>query len=332
MDARPLPFDGAITRYYETEAPKDVRRAIAEGGGSDILSGTYPYKKRMKRKAYEETLEALQVELVKLQSWIVKTKARLVVVLEGRDAAGKGGVISRMSMNLNPRVAPIVALSAPSEREASQWYFQRYVERLPAGGEMAIFDRSWYNRGVVERVFGFASDEERERFFDQVPDFERMLVEDGILVRKVWLNVGRAEQLRRFLGREADPLKQWKLSRIDVDGLARWDAYTEAIRETFERTHTDAAPWQVVRSDDKRRARIAVIRTILAGIDYDGCDVDLVIPPDPKIAGGPEISGCLSAATTTATSGRPWWSPRCGSSRRRGPRASRSRRPPRART
>ena len=289
MDAPVKPFGGAITRYYEKEAPEDIRRAIAEGENSDILSGTYPYEKRMKRKEYERTLEALQIELVKLQSWIVKTEARLVVLFEGRDAAGKGGVISRMSMNLNPRVAPIVALSAPSDRERTQWYFERYVERLPAGGEMAIFDRSWYNRGVVEKVFGFASHEERERFFDQVPKFERMLVEDGIVLRKVWLNVGRAEQLRRFLGRESDPLKQWKLSRIDVDGLARWDEYTEAIRETFQRTHTEEAPWHVVRSDDKRRARIATIRVVLGSIPYDERDAELVIPPDPKIAGGPEI-------------------------------------------
>ena len=288
-DAPVKPFGGAITRCYEREVPEDIRRAIAEGEDSDILSGTYPYRKRMKRKGYERTLEALQIELAELQSWIVKTKARLAVLFEGRDAAGKGGVISRMSMNLNPRVAPIVALGAPSDCERTQWYFERHVERLPADGEMAIFDRSWYNRGVVEKVFGFATHEERERFFQQVPQFERMLVEDGIILRKVWLNVGRAEQLRRFLGRESDPLKQWKLSRIDVDGLARRDAYTDAIRETFERTYTEEAPWHVVRSDDKRRARIATIRVVLGSIPNDERDADLVIPPDPKIAGGPEI-------------------------------------------
>jgi polyphosphate kinase 2 len=219
----------------------------------------------------------------------VDSGSRLVVVFEGRDAAGKGGAISRVSMNLNPRVARVVALGTPDERERSQWYFQRYVERLPAGGEMTLFDRSWYNRGVVEKVFGFTTDEERERFFRQVPEFERTLVDDGIELRKIWLNVGRAEQLRRFLGREGDPLKQWKLSRIDVEGLKRWDAYTAAIRETFSRSHTGHAPWHVIRADDKRRARIAVIRTILGTIPYDGRNEELVIPPDPKIAGGPEI-------------------------------------------
>ena len=289
MGARVLPFDGAITRFCEKEAPKSVRRAIEDNAENEIVSGSYPYDERMPRKEYEETLEALQVELVKLQTWIVRTKAKLAVLFEGRDAAGKGGAISRLSMNLNPRVARIVALAAPSEREATQWYFQRYVHHLPAGGEMTIFDHSWYNRGVVESVFGFTTDLDRERFFRQVPDFERMLVEDGVTLRKIWLNVGRAEQLRRFLSREADPLKQWKLSRIDVDGLARWDEYTAAIRETFLRTHTTLAPWHVVRADDKRRARIAVIRTVLAGLDYDGRDVGLVVPPDPKIAGGPEI-------------------------------------------
>ena len=285
----PRPFQGAITRYLEEEAPEAVREAIHDAKKKEILSDTYPYGKRMDRSEYEETLEALQIEVVKLQSWVVRTGARMAIVFEGRDAAGKGGAISRLSMNLNPRVAPTVALATPTEREASQWYFQRYVEHLPARGEMAIFDRSWYNRGVVEKVFGFVSDEDRERFFRQVPEFERMLVDEGIVLRKIWLNVGRAEQLRRFLGREADPLKQWKLSRIDVEGLARWDAYSDAIRETFERTHTDHAPWHVVRSDDKRRARIAVLRVILGSVAYDDRDAELVLPPDPKIAGGPEI-------------------------------------------
>ena len=289
MGAPALFFDGAITRYYEHEVPRFVRRVIEDNAKNEIVSGSYPYDERMPKKEYEETLEALQVELVKLQSWITRTKARVAVLFEGRDAAGKGGAISRLSMTLNPRVARIVALSSPTEREASQWYFQRYVQHLPSGGEMAIYDRSWYNRAVVEHVFGFVTALDRERFFRQVPDFERMLVEDGMTLRKVWLNVGRTEQLRRFLSREADPLKQWKLSRIDVDGLARWDDYTAALRETFLRTHTEVAPWHVVRADDKRRARIAVIRTVLAGIDYDGRDAGLVIPPDPKIAGGPEI-------------------------------------------
>ena len=288
MGTSALPFDGAITRYFEDGAPEAVREAIRESERKEIVTGTYPYDERMPKEEYEETLEALQVELVKFQTWITRTEARVALVFEGRDAAGKGGAISRLTMNLNPRVARVVALPAPTEREATQWYFQRYVPHLPSGGEMTIFDRSWHNRGVVEKVFGFVDDLDRERFFRQAPEFERMLVDDGIVLRKLWLNVGRAEQLRRMMRRERDPLKQWKLSRIDVEGLALWDAYTAAIRETFLRTHTTAAPWMVVRADDKRRARIAAIRTILSDIDYDGRDADLVIPPDPAITGGPE--------------------------------------------
>ena len=288
-DHHDLPFDGGISRYFEDGAPAWVRTAIEEGDDKDVLSDAYPYDERMKKKEYEATLDALQVELVKFQAWVIGTGARVCVIFEGRDGAGKGGAISRIRMNLDSRLAKTVALPAPNPAEATQWYFQRYVQHLPAGGEITLFDRSWYNRGVVERVFGFASDAERERFFDQVPDFERMLTQDGMHLRKVWLNVGRAEQLRRMLARERDPLKQWKLSRIDVDGLARWDDYSDAITETFRRSHTEAAPWWVIRADDKRRARIATIRAILSGIDYEGRNEALVCPPDPKIAGGPEI-------------------------------------------
>lgn len=284
-----LPYDGAISRYYETGAPEQIRAAIAEADKDHIVSASYPYRERMKRKAYESELEALQIELVKLQDWVRRSGARLVVLFEGRDAAGKGGTIKRFRENLNPRGAKIVALSKPSEAERSQWYFQRYVQHLPAGGEISLFDRSWYNRGVVEKVFGFCSDAQRERFFQQVQGFERTLVDDGVLLFKVWLNVGRAEQLRRFLDRESDPLKQWKLSAIDVQGLEKWDDYSAAISETFARSHSIDAPWTVVRSDDKRRARLAVIRQVLAGIDYDNKDSARVGTPDPKICGGPDI-------------------------------------------
>ena len=283
------PLPDAIRRFYEDEAPEAIRKAIEAADRHDILGPAYPYPASKKRKKYEKDLEALQVELVKLQRWVTESRARVAILFEGRDAAGKGGVIGRLSMNLNPRVARTVALPAPNDRERTQWYFQRYVQHLPAGGEIAIFDRSWYNRGVVEKVFGFTTDMDRERFFRQVPDFERMLVDDGILLCKVWLNVGRAEQLRRFLGRANDPLKQWKLSSIDVQGLSKWGEYSAAIRETLERTHTDYAPWTVVRSDDKRRARLSVIRAILSAIPYDARDDDLVGVPDPKIVGGPEI-------------------------------------------
>ncbi|MBV6635927.1 MAG: polyphosphate kinase 2, partial [Mameliella sp.] len=234
-------------------------------------------------------MERLQIELVKMQAWAKETGARLALVFEGRDAAGKGGTIKRFRMNLNPRGARVVALGTPSDREQTQWYFQRYIDHLPAAGEIVFFDRSWYNRGVVEHVFGFCNNAQREHFFTQVPAFEKMLVDEGIHVFKFWLNVGRAEQLRRFMKRENDPLKQWKLSRIDVEGLARWDAYSAAIQETLTRSHTATAPWTVVRSDDKKRARLAAIRHVLTHLDYARKDVKALGATDSRILGGPEI-------------------------------------------
>lgn len=284
----PKPFDGAITRFYEEEAPEDVRRAIATAGKREILTDPFPYDRWIGKREYSASLKALQIELVKCQAWIAASGARLAVVFEGRDAAGKGGTIKRFRENLNPRVTRTVALAKPSDRETGQWYFQRYVQHLPTAGEIVLFDRSWYNRAVVEHVFDFCTPVQREAFFAQVPRFEQMLVEDGITLVKLWLNVGRAEQLRRFLRREDDPLKQWKLSAIDVRGLSRWDAYTDAISETFARTHTDVAPWCVVRSDDKRRARLNAIRLVLRRIDYDGRD-DAALVVDDAIAGGPEL-------------------------------------------
>jgi len=284
-----LPFDGAISRFYESEAPQDVREAIARAEKDDILDPAYPHDTEMRGKHYDAAMDALQIELVKLQAWVRDTGARVAVVFEGRDAAGKGGTIKRIRENLNPRLARVVALPKPSEREAREWYFQRYISQLPAGGEIVLFDRSWYNRAVVEHVFGFCTPEEREKFFRQLPSFEQMLADEGIHLVKLWLNVGRAEQLRRFLKREADPLKQWKLSRIDVEGLKLWDAYSDAIAETFKRSHFDYAPWTVIRSDDKKRARLAAIRTILSGLDYAGKDRAAAHAPDPDIAGGPLI-------------------------------------------
>ena len=284
-----LPFDGAISRYFREEAPADIREAIEEGSKKDILDPGYPYDTRLDKDDYRDTLYALQIELAKLQSHVRASGKRIAVLFEGRDAAGKGGTIKRFRENLNPRVARVVALTKPSDIERSQWYFQRYVRQLPSGGEMVFFDRSWYNRGVVEHVFGFCTPEERNHFFLTVPNFEQMLVDEGITLVKLWLNVGRAEQLRRFLKRENDPLKHWKLSRIDVEGLARWDAYSEAIRETFDRSHSPQAPWTVIRTDDKRRARIAAIRRVLAECDYPDKDTALVARHDPLICGGPEI-------------------------------------------
>ncbi|MEX3015252.1 polyphosphate kinase 2 [Gymnodinialimonas hymeniacidonis] len=280
---------GAISAYFDDLAPDWVRDQIESAEKNRVLDPSFPYEKRMKRAEYEDQLAALQIELVKMLAWTRDTGARVAVVFEGRDAAGKGGAIKRIRENLNPRAAGVVALSKPTEREAGQWYFQRYIKHLPAAGEIRLFDRSWYNRGVVEKVFDFCTDAQRETFFAQLPGFESTLVQDGIHLTKIWLNVGRAEQLRRFLDREGDPLKQWKLSWIDVEGLQRWDAYSDAIAETLDRSHTTAAPWTVVRSDDKRRARLAVIRAVLQGLDYEDKDNEVVGAPDPAITGSPEM-------------------------------------------
>jgi len=283
-----LPFDGAISAYFNTEAPENIRNAIRRSDKDDILNPDYPHPERMKRKAYDAEMAALQIEMVKLQSWAKETGQRIAIVFEGRDAAGKGGTIKRLRENLNPRGARIVALPKPTETEATQWYFQRYIDHLPAAGELVAFDRSWYNRGVVEHVFGFCTPAQREHFFHQAPDFERMLVDDGIHLVKIWLNVGRAEQLRRFIDRERDPLKHWKLSWIDVEGMKQWDAYSAAIQETLTRTHTEQSPWHIIRSDDKRRARLAALRLLLTGLDYTQKDEKALGVPDPKICGGPD--------------------------------------------
>ncbi len=284
-----LPFDGAISTYFNNDAPDAIRDAIRRADKDDILEADYPHPERMKRKHYAREMAALQIELVKLQAWAKEAGARVAIVFEGRDAAGKGGTIKRFRENINPRGARVVALSKPSDTEATQWYFQRYIDHLPAGGEIVCFDRSWYNRGVVEKVFGFCSDKQRAHFFAQVTDFEKMLVEEGIHLFKFWLNVGRAEQLRRFLAREKDPLKQWKLSWIDVEGLKKWQEYTDAISETLSRTHTDHAPWTVIRSDDKRRARLAAIRHTLGRIDYARRNENALGAVDGLICGGPDI-------------------------------------------
>ncbi|WP_299842691.1 polyphosphate kinase 2 [uncultured Roseovarius sp.] len=284
-----LPFDGAISAYFENDAPEPVRNAIRRAEKGDILDSGYPHSERMPRKAYEQDIARLQIELVKMQAWTKETGARIAMVFEGRDAAGKGGTIKRFRENLNPRGARVVALSKPTDAEATQWYFQRYIDHLPSGGEIVFYDRSWYNRGVVEKVFGFCTDEQREKFFHQVPEFEKILVGEGIHVIKFWLNVGRAEQLRRFLKRENDPLKQWKLSWIDVEGLKKWDSYSAAIRETLDRSHTEIAPWTVIRSDDKRRARLSAIRHALHSIDYAHKDSSAIGTIDTSICAGPEI-------------------------------------------
>lgn len=284
-----LPFDGAISRYYESEAPEAVRKAVAEGGKKDILTEGFPYERWMKSAEYEERMKPLQVELVKFQRWVEATGQRVVVIFEGRDTAGKSGAIKRVSENLNPRGAHVVALPKPTDRERTQWYFQRYIAQMPAAGEIALLDRSWYNRGVVEKVFGFCTDAERAHFFDQLPGFEQALVDDGIRLIKLWFNVGQAEQLRRMLEREKHVLKQWKLSSIDVKGLSKWDAYTEAIDETFARSDFPYAPWTVIRGDDKYRARLAAVQRVLRDFDYDRKDPEAIGAPDPKIIGGVDL-------------------------------------------
>ncbi|WP_227267970.1 polyphosphate kinase 2 [Roseobacter weihaiensis] len=284
-----LPFDGAISAYFENEAPAAVRDAIRRAEKDDILSTSYPHSERLARKPYERQLALLQVELVKMQAWVKASGARVACVFEGRDGAGKGGTISRFRTNLNPRGARIVALTKPTETESRQWYFQRYVSHLPAGGEITFFDRSWYNRGVVEHVFEFCTDQERADFFEQVTPFEKLLVKDNVYLFKFWLNVGQEEQLRRLLRRERGRLKQWKLSWIDVEGLKRWEAYTDAISETLQRTDCPDAPWTIVRSDDKRRARLNAIRTVLHGLDYSHKNTAAIGTIDTDICGGLDV-------------------------------------------
>ena len=246
-------------------------------------SGGYPYKKKLDGDEYDKTLEALQIELVKVQFWLQATGERVVALFEGRDAAGKGGSISATLANLNPRSARIVALSKPSETERGQWYFQRYITHLPAAGELVLFDRSWYNRAGVEPVMGFCTAEQYETFLDQVPRFEHMLVDGKIRLFKFWLDIGREMQLKRFHDRRHDPLKIWKLSPMDIAALNKWDDYTEKRDRMLKETHTDKAPWTVIRANDKRRARINLIRHLLLSLDYDGKDKKAIGDIDPKI-------------------------------------------------
>jgi polyphosphate kinase len=290
-DAMDLPFDGAISRYFKKDAPKAVRKAIETAGRDDILSQSYRYREEMKTKDYEAQMAGLQLQLVRMHYDLKAKGKRLIVVYEGRDAAGKGGTIEATRLNLNPRVARIVALAKPTEREAASWYFQRYVDCLPALGEVALFDRSWYNRAMVEKVFGFCTDDQRAKFFRQLPDFEQMIVDEGIVLIKLWLEVDRAEQLKRFLDREGDPLKQWRLSQIDIDGLSKWSDYSAVIAETMAKSHFSYAPWTVILSDDKKRARIAAIQTILNAMDYPGKDKAAIGTVDTRICGGPALVG-----------------------------------------
>jgi polyphosphate kinase 2 len=241
---------------------------------------------RLPRGIYTRELYRLQGELVKLQEWVRASGARLVVVFEGRDAAGKGSTIKRITEYLNPRVARIVALPAPTERQRTQWYFQRYVEHLPAAGEVVLFDRSWYNRAGVEHVMGFCTDQEYSRFLHQCPVFERLLIEDGILLRKYWFSVSDSEQEIRFHERLEDPMRRWKLSSIDVESILRWEDYSRAKDEMFRHTDIAEAPWYVVESEDKRRARINMIAHLLSTVPYDEIEPPhLTLPARPPSTG-----------------------------------------------
>lgn len=249
----------------------------------------YPYRNTMRRAPYERQKYDLQVELLKLQSWVKATGERVVILFEGRDAAGKGGAIKRFMEHLNPRGARVVALSAPTAAESGQWYFQRYVQHLPTRGEIVLFDRSWYNRAGVERVMGFCTDAEYDEFMRQTPEFERQLVRSGIHLIKLWFSVTQPEQQRRFAERQRHPLKQWKLSPVDLASLDKWHDYTVAKEAMFRRTDTAEVPWTVIRSDCKKRARLNAMRYVLHRLPYDTKDPVRIGPLDPLIVGRPQV-------------------------------------------
>lgn len=278
-------IDNLITEGHTIGEDHDDDPVLLDPAGRavDTWREHYPYAERIAREVYDEQKYLLQVELLKFQRWNDRVGGKHVLIFEGRDAAGKGGTIKRFMEHLNPRYARTVALSKPSDRESQQWFFQRYVQHLPTAGEMVLFDRSWYNRAGVERVMGFASDDQYEQFMHQVPLFEQMLVDSGITLTKFWFSVGRSEQRTRFIIRQIDPVRQWKLSPIDVQSLDKWDSYTAAKEEMFRRTDTDWAPWTTIRSNDKKRARLNAMRYFLANHDYDEKDPEVVATPDPLI-------------------------------------------------
>ncbi|AYM79980.1 polyphosphate kinase 2 [Agrobacterium radiobacter] len=255
-----------------------------------LSAGNFPYDKKMKREDYDTALEALQVELVKVQFWLQATGKRVMAVFEGRDAAGKGGAIFAARAYLNPRYARVVALTKPTETERGQWYFQRYISHFPTAGEFVLFDRSWYNRAGVEPVMGFCTPEEHKLFLKETPRLEKMLAHEDINLFKFWLDIGRETQIERFHDRRHSPLKCWKLSDMDIAALTKWDDYTQKRDEMLEKTHTDAAPWTVVRANDKRRTRVNLIRHILLTLDYEGKDEKAIGEIDDKILGsGPDF-------------------------------------------
>ncbi|MCT2090075.1 MULTISPECIES: polyphosphate kinase 2 [Micrococcus] len=254
-----------------------------DGKAVETWREDYPYEERMSREEYELEKYNLQIELLKLQYWGEDTGQRHIIVFEGRDAAGKGGTIKRFTEYMNPRTARVVALNKPSDREQGQWYFQRYINHFPTEGEIVLFDRSWYNRAGVERVMGFSSDEQYATFMNQVPLFEKMLVDEGIHLTKLWFSVTRSEQRTRFAIRQIDPVRRWKLSPMDLESLDRWEDYTDAKEKMFLHTDTDHAPWTTIKSNDKKRARLNAMRYFLSQFEYEDKDHEVVGTPDPLI-------------------------------------------------
>ena len=298
-------LDDLISDLQELSDDELLTRGLAVSGTLDevddpVLIGpdgtpintwreNYPYEERMSRHEYDITKRMLQIELLKVQSWVIEDGKKIAMVFEGRDAAGKGGTIKRFMEHLNPRFARVVALNKPTPKEAGQWYFQRYVQHLPSDGELALFDRSWYNRAGVERVMGFCTDEQYEQFMEQAPQFEKMLVDSGTILFKFWFSVSRKEQVTRFTIRRIDPVRQWKLSPMDLASLNLWGDYTAAKATMISKTNTEWAPWTVVRSNDKKRGRIEAMKWFLHSLDYPGKDLSVIGQPDPLIVGPPEV-------------------------------------------
>ena len=278
-------IDELVAQGYTVGEAQGTDPQLIDPGGRAVETWRedYPYDELLDRDTYEHEKYLLQVELLKLQYWGQDIGARHIIIFEGRDAAGKGGTIKRFTEHLNPRAARVVALSAPTSREHGQWYFQRYIQHFPTEGEIVLFDRSWYNRAVVERVMGFCTDDEYTVFMKQAPEFERMIVDAGIHLTKFWFSVTQREQRTRFAIRQIDPVRRWKLSPMDLESLDKWDAYSAAKEEMFARTDTKHAPWITIRSNDKKRARLNAMRAYLNQFDYAGKDTSVVYDPDPLI-------------------------------------------------
>ncbi len=273
----------AVVEPIQPEQNTNPSSMLEQGIEQNFETSDYPYEDKISRREYEATKKELQVELLKMQNWVRETGEKIVILCEGRDAAGKGGTIKRMMEHLNPRGARVVALEKPNEQEKGQWYFQRYINHLPTAGEIVLFDRSWYNRAGVEKVMNFCSPSEYLEFMRQTPELERMLTRSGIRLFKFWFSVSRDEQFRRFQSRRVDPLKQWKLSPIDLASLDKWDAYTEAKESMFFYTNTADAPWTVIKSNDKKRARLNAMRYLLNSVPYPNKNPDLDLAADPLI-------------------------------------------------